>query len=448
MQRAASANITNVNTPGYVRQRMILGSQLGRVGVGVQRAQGPRNRLLMDHIGQVNGQLGFHVGNSNSLAMVEHATNEIEGIGLGPRMTEFEEAIRGLEADPGNIGLRKEVLNAGRKLSYAFKNTRKQFIDSAKTIQYEMKATANEVNRMAKEIAGLNEAIMNSQGVQGDVQNLDMEELFSRRDHLISRVSEMVGVTNVHKPDGTSSLYVAGGRLLVDGPNSTEIKVGQMGPGPNYALDIKITSIDGPLLDPVKEFGGLLGGMKEGFDTSLRSGVNRIDEIAFSYINEFNARHQGGFGLNGSTGLDFFQNPGATADGAAGAMQLDAAVEASPEQIAAAVAIGNLPGGNGNLTSLAETLTDAGILADGSAVLEAWTNFKFDITNRIQTASMGVETERASAIQLENLFQAEAGVSLDEEMIAMSQAKTAFDASSQVIRAADEMAQTVLMMVR
>jgi flagellar hook-associated protein FlgK len=81
-------------------------------------------------------------------------------------------------------------------------------------------------------------------------------------------------------------------------------------------------------------------------------------------------------------------------------------------------------------------------------VLEAWTNFKFDITNRIQTASMGVETERASAIQLENLFQAEAGVSLDEEMIAMSQAKTAFDASSQVIRAADEMAQTVLMMVR
>jgi flagellar hook-associated protein FlgK len=52
---------------------------------------------------------------------------------------------------------------------------------------------------------------------------------------------------------------------------------------------------------------------------------------------------------------------------------------------------------------------------------------------------IGVQTERASAEQLNNLFQNEAGVSLDEEMVMMSQAKMAFDVASQIIRAADEM---------
>ena len=446
-QQIASTNIANVNTPGYVRQRLWLGAVDGLAGVGTRRAQGPRNRLLMDHIGGVKGQLGFHSGHSKALLMLEYATNEIEGNGLGPRMTEFQETLRALEADPGSLALRKEVLNGARKLSAAFKATRKQFMDGANTVHYEMKYTANEVTRMSAEIAHLNQSILESNSYS-EVPNLDLEAIISKRDHLVGQVSELVDTTIIHDKNGTVDLYVAGGRLLVDGGMSNAIKVSEMGVGPNYNVDIQITSLDGPLLDPVQGFGGQLGGLKEGYDNSIRDGVNRIDELAFNYMKEFNVRHQGGFGLGGANGLDFFQDPGVVVDGAAIFMQLDAAVEQDPDLIAAAAVVGNLPGGNGNLSFLADALDDLGVLADGSSILGAWTNLKFDITNRMQLASMGMDTERASALQLENLFQSEAGVSLDEEMIAMAQAKTAFDAASQVIRTADEMAQTILMMVR
>ena len=447
MQQVVSTNIANVNTPGYVRQRMVFAAQSGVAGVGLQPSSGPRNRLLMDHIGMVKGQLGFHGGSGRTLSFVESATNELDGIGLGPKMTEFRENLKALTADPSNTALRREVLNGGKKLAFAFRNVRRQLTDAAETSHYEMKYAAAEINRMAEEVAGLNDLIQNQEKLVGDTGNVELQELVSRRDELISQLGELADVTTVHQNDGTKSLYIGGGRLLVRADLANEVKVSNIGTGPNYDINFTITSLDGPDLDPVKPIGGHLGGLRDAYNSAVRDGINQVDEIAFEFVTEFNARHQAGFGLNGATGIDFFE-PIALVDGAAGNLGVAGVIDNDLDNIAAAAAAGNVPGGNGNLVSLADSMTDVGTMPSGSSFYEAWVDYRADITQRIQRATMGVETERATAEQLENLFQNEAGVSLDEEMVMMSQAKTAFDAASQVIRAADEMAQTVLMMVR
>ena len=448
MQQVVSTNIANVNTPGYVRQRMVFSAQSGIAGVGIQPSSGPRNRLLMDHIGMVKGQLGFHDGSNRTLSFVESATNELDGIGLGPRMTEFRENLNALTADPSNTALRREVLNGGKKLAFAFRNIRRQLTDASETSHYEMKYAAAEINRMAEEVAGLNDLVQNQEMLVGDTGNVELQELVSRRDELISQLSELADVTSVQQKDGTTSLYLGGGRLLVQADLFNEVKVSNIGNGPTYDINFTITSTDGgPDLDPVKPIGGQIGGLRDAYNSAVRDGINRVDEIAFEFVEEFNARHQSGFGLNGATGIDFF-DPIAVQDGAAGSMVVANVIDDDLDNIAAATAAGNLPGGNGNLISLAECMTDIGTMPTGESFYDAWVDYRADITQQIQRATMGVQTERATAEQLENLFQNEAGVSLDEEMVMMSQAKTAFDAASQVIRAADEMAQTVLMMVR
>jgi flagellar hook-associated protein 1 FlgK len=320
-------------------------------------------------------------------------------------------------------------------------------MDVVEMTHYEMKYAANEINRIATEVAGLNDLVQNQEMLVGDTGNVELQELVSRRDELISQLNELADVTSVHQEDGTTSLYLGGGRLLVQADMSNEVNLSGIGVGPNYDIKFTVTSMDGQDLDPVKPIGGMLGGLKDSYDVAIRDGVNRVDEVAFEFIEEFNSRHQAGFGLNGATGLDFFE-PIAAQDGASGNIEVAIAIDEDMDNIAAASAAGNLPGGNGNLVSLADCMTDPGTMPDGSSFYEAWVDYRADITTRIQRAAIGVQTERASAEQLNNLFQNEAGVSLDEEMVMMSQAKTAFDAASQIIRAADEMAQTVLMMVR
>jgi flagellar hook-associated protein 1 FlgK len=289
--------------------------------------------------------------------------------------------------------------------------------------------------------------VQNQEMLMSDNGNVELQELVSRRDELISQLNELADVTSVHQEDGTTSLYFGGGRLLVQADMANEVKVSAVGVGPNYDIDFTITSMDGQDLDPVKPIGGMLGGLKDAYDESIRDGVNRVDEIAFEFMEEFNTRHQSGFGLNGATGIDFFE-PAVGQDGASGNMAVALAIDDDMDNIAAATAAGNLPGGNANLVFLADCMTDSGTMPDGSSFYEAWVDYRSDVTTRIQRSAIGVQTERASAEQLDNLFLNEAGVSLDEEMVMMSQAKTAFDAASQIIRAADEMAQTVLMMVR
>ena len=51
---------------------------------------------------------------------------------------------------------------------------------------------------------------------------------------------------------------------------------------------------------------GKLKGLLDLRDTLLPSYINQMDQLSATVINEINQQHRAGFGLDGSTGVDFF----------------------------------------------------------------------------------------------------------------------------------------------
>ena len=52
--------------------------------------------------------------------------------------------------------------------------------------------------------------------------------------------------------------------------------------------------------------GGELRGYLDMRDTEVKSVVDKMNILSASFIQEFNGIHRAGFGLDGSSGLDFF----------------------------------------------------------------------------------------------------------------------------------------------
>jgi flagellar hook-associated protein 1 FlgK len=103
-----------------------------------------------------------------------------------------------------------------------------------------------------------------------------------------------------------------------------------------------------------------------------------------------------------------------------------------------------VPGDNANAFLLEDLIRQSGLFASGESAFEWYSDLVLDVASSKQAANVGFEIESGSVIQLETMLQSEVGVSVDEELIRMTQANQSFEAASQVIRNADQMSQTVL----
>ena len=98
---------------------------------------------------------------------------------------------------------------------------------------------------------------------------------------------------------------------------------------------------------------------------------------------------------------------------------------------------------------LTEIQNDPAALGTGRTVMESWFDIQVTVGGAISAAKLGAGAEEgASRDQLSNLMAAEVGVSIDEELITMNKANQAYDASGALIRAAEEMSDVLLSLVR
>lgn len=435
-----SQNVANVGTPGYSRQRMdMYTSPVLGLGVIVDNPEAVRNAFTFKAILNTNGSKGQYDGQLAALNLIEPAVNELDGSGLQAALSKFLDALGQVSANPSGDPERIQLVQAANGLGAQFKITAQNLKDAADGTVNQVKGTVTQLNQKLQDIAKLNAQI---EGLVSTNQNANV--LIDQRDKILAEVSELVAVQVVHEGDGTVNIFTAGGRPLVEGLEASELQV--TGPDPNGQFVVQVKKPNGLVVDPLAEYGGKLGGLIKAYDEEILPAKNRLDEMAFQFINAFNAQHQAGFGKDGSTGQNFFE-PVLNQQGAAFNLKLSAGIAANPDAIAAASAAADLPGGNDNLLLLMQ-IQESPVLADGSSITGAWQNVGQRIGAAINVAEIGSLTDAGTIEQLYSLQQAESGVSLDEEMINMTLAQKSLEAASAVIRTADEMYDTILSIVR
>jgi flagellar hook-associated protein 1 FlgK len=169
--------------------------------------------------------------------------------------------------------------------------------------------------------------------------------------------------------------------------------------------------------------------------------MNGLDEFTRELVAQVNAVHQTGYGMDGSTGLNFFNSA------TTGAKDISLALEVSQDaQKIAASADGSA--GNGDTAQAISNLQNELVMDDGNTTLNGYyAGLAADLGSLKQIAEDELAESEVAMQQMENWKTSAEGVSLDEEMANLVRFQHAFTAMAKYMSAIDDMIGVVIAMI-
>ena len=122
-----------------------------------------------------------------------------------------------------------------------------------------------------------------------------------------------------------------------------------------------------------------------------------------------------------------------------------AAVANDPDALAASTTNAGLPGGNDLALQLADLAN--GALPGGGTPAERFGSLVGDLGAMKKAADGDLSLRTSTVAHVVATRESTSGVSLDEEMVALSRYQRAYEANLQVVQAADEMMAQLMQMV-
>ena len=165
-----------------------------------------------------------------------------------------------------------------------------------------------------------------------------------------------------------------------------------------------------------------------------------LNEIARAIVASVNSSHRSGYALDGTTGRDFFDPTGVTAE----TIDVSAIILGDVSLIAASTD-GSV--GNGDNALAIAALRHAGITADGSTIDDYYASVVGSLGIESQTASINREREELLILEIETRRESVKGVSIDEEMTNLIATQHAYEAAAKLVSVVDEMMDTILSML-
>lgn len=300
-----SHNVANASTPGYSRQRVDLAARPGQAqgnsyigqGVDVAGLQRLADGLVFARQVDSAGELG-RLGQLSAMAGRIDTLVSDPATGLSSQWSAFFTAADALTAEPGSATARGQLLAAGEQLAGRWRSLDGQLSSLEQETGQRLQAVVSDANQLATEIAGLNRAIL-------DGGRNVAPDLLDARALRIERLAGLVGAETVAQPDGTMSVFTAGGQPLVLGAQAMQLTTV---PDP-MRPDRQQLALDGPsgkVRLPSTSVSGELGGLFEFRERVLDPARAELGRLATVFATGFNEAHRAGVDFTGAPGADFF----------------------------------------------------------------------------------------------------------------------------------------------
>jgi flagellar hook-associated protein 1 FlgK len=439
-------NLANAATPGFSRQRVELVTELPSFHGGVMLGQGSDvaavrrvvDRFLESGLLTVNRDIGTAEAEHQALAAIQEIFPTSGGIDAA--LSAFFGALSDLANNPGGLTERVGVIGKANAVGEGLRQTRELLTSSQRNLDDELESITNRVNLLAQQIAELNGQISFSE--IGGVEANDF------RDQRQTRIQELVRLTGATVREGADGqvTVISNGLLLVTGGRAAVLEASTLN-GAGFR-QVMFQSPDGLAFDATALLqSGKIGAVLDMRDSRVQSIIHRLDEIAVSLVNSVNAQHALGFDLSGAAGADFFTAIPAVS-GAAAVVRVNPTVAANPRLIAAADSASAVPGDNRN----ALALVNLGSVTHGSlgdlTLQDSYLALVGDIGTQVESAQVSLDFRQSLLQQAQAQREAVSGVNMDEEMTKLILFQRAFEASSLLVRAADEMYGQLMEMTR
>ncbi|MGH7930374.1 MAG: flagellar hook-associated protein FlgK [Candidatus Binatia bacterium] len=439
-------NIANAATLGFSRQRVEILTEFPSFQGGVMLGQGSKvvgvqrvvDRFLEAGLLTLNRDIGTAEAEHQAMAAIQEIFPTTGGIDAA--LSVFFGSLSDLANNPGGLSERVSVVGKATAVGESLRHARELLASSQRNLDDELESITNRVNLLTQQIAELNGQI--SFGEIGGVEANDF------RDQRQTRIQELVRLTGATVREGADGqvAVISNGLLLVSGTRPATLDSSTLN-GAGFR-QIMFESPDGLTFDASTLFQtGKIGTVLEMRDNRIQDIIDRVDQIAVTLVNAVNAQHASGFDLSGVAGGDFFTPMPAVA-GAAAVVRVNSALASDPRLIAAASSANTVPGDNRNALALLNLRSVSHVALGDLTLQDGYLALVGDIGSQVESAQMGLDFRQSLLMQTQAKREAVSGVNMDEEMTKMILFQRAFEASSLLVRAADDMYGELIEMTR
>ncbi len=320
-QRALSTtgnNITNVNTPGYTRQRVDLATRPDQLLAGLPVGKG----VDVDGISRVvneflNTNVQTSATNVGTMASYTRYASQVDSvladnvIGLSSSMQAFFDAVNGLADDPASVTTRQTMLGSAESLAAKFQSLNTHVDQLDQGVNQELRTKVDQVNALTKSIAEINQSLIE---INGRSDGVGSNSLRDQLDQAVTELSRLIGVTTTRQSDGSLNIMTTGGQVLVTG--STRVQLGtQANPAKPSQLDVTYEVGNSNIVITQNIGSGEIGGLLNVRNEIIDKTRNSLGRLAAGIALEFNNLQTTGRDLDGNLGLNLFTIPAPVAIG-------------------------------------------------------------------------------------------------------------------------------------
>ncbi len=465
-----SHNIANANDDNFSRQRITTetntpiaeGDYVVGTGTNIREIKRVHNKLVEKKLNQSISQHQYNEERTNQLMNIEEVFNEINSDGMNKVLNRFFNSFRELSNQPDNEVVRTMVRDNARLVVEDFKRIDSSITGIKGNIDKKIAVSVDEINQAAENIAKLNKEIIRLENLGGETGDLR-----DQRDKSVRLIAEYMTINTYEDEKGQYVVNIAGTGSLVAGGAVNTLKAAMMKGNSGNIRDeegqMEIFFESNTNLKVSKNLRkGALKGLLDTRNNEIVELRSQIDNLAYGLAKATNAIHRRGY-VNGKvefdqqgnpvssygkkvTGIDFFKLP-LTVDRAAEYLEISDEIEEDLNNITTALTP-NSPGDN-RVSIAISKLQHEKILGEGDETFEE-SYLKSVGTIGLKTSKSKIDTEQSSGIlaQAKSIKQRISGVSIDEETANLVRYQQSYDASARVLRAADEMFDSVLGMMR
>lgn len=445
----AGVNISNVNNPGYARQRIIVEPRKDPTGAGtgveVVGVKSLRDAILDDQIiressnmsylenlqrtlqiGQV--LIGQQIDRQTATPEADSAARNLGGqMAIANGLSEFYNALQAVSVNPGSTVDRRVLLLKAQQLTEKFNAVQQRLETMRKDMGSDIENRVGQANELIELTARAGR----------DYTALSEKGAGVLKDTLQTRLEELAGFASVqvsYDELNRLSLSISGMEVIHENKAVGNLKVVLDDKGQKT---VSVTNSDTGAETRLAGHGSLRG-LIDARDTVIQELGDGINQLATNLIQGMNATHKAGFGLDGSTGIDFFTGRDAS-DITVNKVLVD---DVRKIQLSESTAQGDNTVASNLLNWLESPQADLGKLSLSQRyndIVATYGQELSNVNNRLSDQDIINHTltqQRASI----------SGVSLDEEMSSMIQYQRAYQSTAKLISTIDELFQTMLSM--
>ncbi len=306
----AGHNITNMNTEGYSRQRVVTRTmtplenpalnralRTGQIGQGSQitSIERIRDEFVDSKIYIEGSNKSYWNTRSNYLGQIEALQHEPSALNLRTDLDAMWSTLQEVANNPTEIATRNVLVQRTATVTGTINHMYTQMSHLRDNTNTLVEIKVNRVNELAGFIADLNKQILQVEAL-GDNPN----DYYDQRDVYVEELSTITDI-DIRSLDPDETIVYIGGRHLIQGDRVSPLMVERNNENTGY-YDVR-WAVDGV---QTKFSDGELKALIEVRDVDLVSAMNDLNALSINLMDSINSIHRVGFGLNDETGIDFF----------------------------------------------------------------------------------------------------------------------------------------------